>query len=146
MLKLFANLIAISVIGLLAYIFFSTIPSFEEYVAIASAITTGVCGLFAICVWKLSQPSQFSVSVLRFLTLSWGVAILFFVLACGLSKIPISEGIALPRALWASETSELVDWGRNRLFWGAISLGPGVTLSIIGATVRHVLLRFNRRR
>jgi hypothetical protein len=138
-----ASIVAIGVMGLLAYLFFASIASFADVVPLATLIATVVCAAAAVYIWQPEESDELSTREWVHLTLGfWAAAAALFAVACWLANIPFDEALTLPRALWQRRSSGLLDaanWA-DRLFWWAMALGPGVALIAIGSVVRGLVL------
>jgi hypothetical protein len=140
-------MLAIGVMGLVAYFFFASIASFADIVPVATLLATALCGAAAIYVWYDEEmgdltPQGWTCLVLGF----WTAAGVLFSVACWLANIPFDQALALPEALWRWESGGFlsrVEWGQS-IFRLAMALGPGVALIALGSIVRSVLLRIAR--
>jgi hypothetical protein len=64
-----ASIVAIGVMGLVAYLFFGSIASFADIVPVATLVATVSCGAAAIYVWQPEESNELSTQGWVYLTL-----------------------------------------------------------------------------
>src|SRR5215510_8962610 len=98
-------MVAIGVMGLVAYIFFASFASFADIVPVATLVATAVCGACATYVWYDEEMNDLSTQGWVYLTLGfWTAAAVLFLVACWLASVPLDQALALPQALWQWRT------------------------------------------
>ena len=105
-----ASILAIGVMGLVAYLFFASIASFAHVVPVATLIATISCGAAAIYAWQSQEMEELSTREWVYLTLGfWAASAILFSLACWLVNMPLDEALTLPHSLWQRSSSDLLD-------------------------------------
>jgi hypothetical protein len=141
MMRLLANLVAIVAMGLFAYASLLALPAIfpiREIEAIWAAVVTALIGVWALYIWQPKEEGGMSASEwIRGLGWGWAASILFFVLACWLHDVPLSDALGFPPALWDDRQS----YWHDHPFWLSMIAGPGATLLVVGSLVRLGVLR-----
>lgn len=135
--------------GLLAYLFFSSIPAFASTALVESLIATALCSAAALYLWyseDVPELNSLGGGVKATLCL-WVIAILLFCFACWLRNIPLAQAITLPPSLWGKSFSDpfSADYWGERLLGHAMTLGPGATLVGIGTLARQAVISLSNR-
>ena len=137
--KVIANIVAILVMGTLAYPVLRWLPTTSESAPVWSAVVAVAVGAIGSYILQPSESERLARNLREWVAVflgSWLLSVVFFLAACWLRVVPLSEALTFPPALW-KDTDNYLD----RLFWWAMLLGPGATLLAIGFLARLSVLR-----